>query len=305
LVTLSDTPLAELHPIHREGMDLACFLADAAVEALLVEARLTPKPGLVDMRGPGAHRDMNLQMLIRSAHSLRPTFAAIASAAFQASENCALRRTLSQLGREGERVMLQTTGGVNTHRGSIWTLGLLCAGAAMVSERERSVEMICLKASRIARLRDSFQPAEQSHGQRALREYGARGAHGEAEDGFPHLLHVGLPMLERSFSQGLSAEHARLHALVAIMAVLDDTCLLHRGGMSALTAAKSRAQKILGCGGISTKRGLDALFELDQMLLRLNASPGGSADLLAAVVFLSFIENAVNSHEARHGNHAL
>ena len=304
-MTLADTPLAELHPIHHEGMDLACFLANAAVEALLVEARLTPKPGLVDMRGSGAHRDMNLELLTRSAHSLRPTFAAIASAAFQAGETCDLRQTLSKLGRDGELVMQQTTGGVNTHRGSIWTLGLLCAGTAMISEPERSVEMICFKASRIARLSDSYKSPQQSHGQRAFREYRARGARGQAEDEFPHVLYVGLPMLKRSISQGLSAEHARLNALVAIMSTLDDTCLLHRGGMPALTAAKRGGQKILECGGTSTQNGFDALLELDQTLLLLNASPGGSADLLAAVVFLSLVENAVKAAEASHGNHAL
>jgi len=286
-------------------MALTRFLAAVAVEALIAEARLTPKPGLVDRRGPGAHGDMNLEMVVRSAHSLWPTFAAIASAAFQAREDHALRETLSELGRAGERVMLQTTNGVNTHRGSIWTLGLLCAGAAMIFERERSAATVCAKAARVARLQDSFTLPGQSHGQRALREYGARGARGEAEDEFPHLLHVGLPMLKRSISKGLSTEHARLNVLIAIMAVLDDTCLLHRGGLPALTAAKRGARKILDCGGASTKNGLKALFELDQTLLRLNASPGGSADLLAAVVFLDFVENAVKSQEASHGDHAL
>jgi triphosphoribosyl-dephospho-CoA synthase len=305
LVTHPATPLAALHAIRRERIELACFLADAAVKALIVEARLTPKPGLVDIRGPGAHGDMNLELLIRSAHSLRPTFAAIASAAFHGRETCALRQTLSGLGREGERVMLQTTGGVNTHRGSIWTLGLLCAGAAMITEGKQSAATVCAKAAQVARLPDSFTLSGQSHGQWAFREYRARGARGEAEDGFPHLLHVGLPMLKRSISEGLGAEHARLNALVAIMADLDDTCLLHRGGMPALTAAKRGAQKIIDCGGTSTKNGSKALLELHQTLLRLNASPGGSADLLAAVVFLDSVENAVKPQEAPHGNHAL
>ena len=276
----------------------ARFLADAAVAALVVEARLTPKPGLVDRRGPGAHEDMNLGMLIRSAHSLGPTFAEIASVAFQAREDCALRKTLSELGREGERVMLQTTGGVNTHRGSIWTLGLLCAGAAMIAEGKWLAATVCAKAARVARLPDSFILPGQSNGQRAHGDYGALGARGEAEDEFPHLLQVGLPMLQRSVSEGLCTEHARLNVLVAIMAVLDDTCLLHRGGMRALTAAKRGAKKILNCGGASTKKGSKALLELDQKLLRLNASPGGSADLLAAVIFLDFVENAVKPQEA-------
>jgi len=98
----------------------------------------------------------------------------------------------------------------------------------MIFERERSAATVCAKAARVARLQDSFTLPGQSHGQRALREYGARGARGEAEDEFPHLLHVGLPMLKRSISKGLSMEHARLNVLIAIMVVLDDTCLLHR-----------------------------------------------------------------------------
>jgi triphosphoribosyl-dephospho-CoA synthase len=305
LVTLAGTRRAESYPANRERMALTRFVADVAVGALIVEATLTPKPGLVDKRGPGAHGDMNLEMLVRSAHSLRSTFAGIASAAFQTQEDRALRETLSKLGRDGERVMLQTTNGVNTHRGSIWTLGLLCAGAAMITEGERSARAVCAKAARVARLKDSFRLPGQSHGQRALSDYGARGARGEAEDEFPHLLHIGLPMLRRSISHGLSTEHARLNALIAIMAVLDDTCLLHRGGLPVLTAAKCGARKILDCGGASTREGSKALLELDQTLLRLNASPGGSADLLAAVVFLNFVENAVNSQEARHGNHTL
>jgi triphosphoribosyl-dephospho-CoA synthase len=295
-------------PVPQPGSceQLGHFLADCAVWALIEEARLTPKPGLVDTRGSGAHADMDLEMLIRSAHALRPTFAAIASRASQADEEWVLRENLSALGREGERVMMQTTNGVNTHRGSIWTLGLLCAGSALPSEEIRSVGAICAKASRIARLSDSFVVAGQSHGQRALDEYGARGARGEAEDGFPHVLDVGLPMLQQSVSQGLSPQHARLNALTAIMAQLDDTCLLHRGGSAALNVAKRGARKILDCGGTSTHLGFEALQELDSTLLRLNASPGGSADLLAGVLFLNLIESDMDSQEVlARGNYSF
>src|SRR5882672_6988189 len=128
------------------------WLADAAVHVLVEEADLTPKPGLVDSRGSGAHADMNLEMLHRSAHSLHATFTAIASRAFEAEESVSLRESLSEIGRRGERIMLQVTGGVNTHRGAIWTLGLLCAGAAMLGGKEQSAEKISAQAARIARL---------------------------------------------------------------------------------------------------------------------------------------------------------
>jgi triphosphoribosyl-dephospho-CoA synthase len=266
------------------------WLADAAVRALIEEANLTPKPGLVDARDSGAHPDMNLEMLYRSACSLRATFIAIADQAFEAEESTCLRETLSLLGRRGEQIMLQVTGGINTHRGAIWTLGLLCAAGAMLAGKKRSAEMISSQAGRIARLPDSHQSHVRTHGQQAAERYGVPGARGEAEGGFRHVVEIGLPALRKSRFQGLTEEQARLNALVAIMAELDDTCLLHRGGLAALMATKRGAREILDLGGVATPDGFWALDKLDGRLLQLHVSPGGSADLLAAVLFLDSIE---------------
>jgi triphosphoribosyl-dephospho-CoA synthase len=293
------------HARHCERRSSAEFLADGAVWALIEEASLTPKPGLVDARGCGAHSDMNLEMLHRSARSLWDTFADIASEAWEVSESIRLRERLARLGREGERNMLRTTRGVNTHRGAIWTLGLLCAGAAMLWGKRNSSENICEQGSRIARLPDSHTSRIKSHGEKACQEFGVRGARGEAEGGFPHIVKFGLPMLKRSRSQGLTEEFARLNTLVAIMAGLDDTCLLHRGGLTALALAKAGAKAILQLGGTSTADGFGALCDLDCGLLRLNASPGGSADLLAGVLFLDFIERNFDLQRAEIGNVAF
>jgi triphosphoribosyl-dephospho-CoA synthase len=282
--------LSHRNPTVGEPLPGVRWLADAAVRALLEEADLTPKPGLVDTRGSGAHADMNLEMLHRSAYSLLATFTAIASRAFGAQESISLRESLSELGRDGERTMLRITGGVNTHRGAIWTLGLLCAGAAMLAGKEQTAEKICAKAARIARLPDSYTSNIQTHGQQAHCQYGVLGARGEAEGGFRHIVEIALPMLKKSRLQGLAEEPARLNALVAIIAELNDTCLLHRGGLAALTLAKRGAMRILDLGGVATDEGFCAMEELDRQLLQLRASPGGSADLLAGVLFLDFIE---------------
>jgi triphosphoribosyl-dephospho-CoA synthase len=272
------------------------LLAQGAVWALIEEARLTPKPALVDARTSGAHQDMNLDMLRRSAYALQATFLAIARRAFEAEESICLRESLSALGREGERIMLRETGGVNTHRGAIWTLGLLCTGAAMLGCKKQSVETICLQAARMARLQDSYALQVPTHGREAYYRYGVRGARGEAEDGFKHVLRIGLPMLKRSRSQGLREEQARLNSLVAIMAELNDTCLLHRGGLLALNVAKAGAKRVQILGGVSTVEGSRALHDLDRRLVQLYASPGGSADLLAAVLFLDFMERNLSAH---------
>jgi triphosphoribosyl-dephospho-CoA synthase len=244
---------------------------------------------------------MNLEMLHRSALSLWGTFADIADEAWQASESIYLRQKLSGLGRKGERNMLRATGSVNTHRGAIWTLGLLSAGAAMLPD-QKSAENVCARASRIARLPDSYTSRVKSHGEKACQAFGVRGARGEAVGGFPHIVKFGLPMLKISRSRGLTEKFARLNALVAIMAELDDTCLLHRGGLTALCSAKVGAKTILRLGGASTVDGFRALCDLDRGLVQLNASPGGSADLLAGVFFLDFIERSLKLQGEEIGN---
>ncbi|WP_159836486.1 triphosphoribosyl-dephospho-CoA synthase [Burkholderia sp. 8Y] len=261
-------------------------IATLAVDALIAEARLTPKPALVDERGSGAHRDLDLDTMLRSAHALEPTFLAIARAASGAAPSQALRERLARIGREGEAAMLRATGGSNAHRGAIWIVGLLCAGAAMHAPGDS--EAICASAARIARYDDRFAPAsaQASHGARVTARFRVAGARGEARDGFPHALQIGLPALDDARRRGLTETGARLDALLAIMASLDDTCLLHRGGTKALAVAKDGARRVIEHGGIAHARGSAALARLERDLLALNASPGGAADLLAATLFL-------------------
>jgi triphosphoribosyl-dephospho-CoA synthase len=273
------------------GSDSAASqLADAAVWALIQEAELTPKPALVDSRGSGPHDDMDLRLLICSANTLHGTFRAMAEQAFGGLHSTNLGNRLAALGRKGEQEMLRVTSGVNTHRGAIWTLGLLCSSAAMINASERSAIMICTQAAKIARSLCETTPQTSSHGSMARLRYGVRGARGEAEDGFPHLLRAALPMLRRSRAEGLMETHARLNALLALVARLDDTCLLHRGGVTALDTAKTGARKVLSCGGVSSLEGMRALCDLDRDLNTLRCSPGGSADLLAATLFVDRME---------------
>jgi triphosphoribosyl-dephospho-CoA synthase len=77
---------------------------------------------------------------------------------------------------------------------------------------------------------------------------------------------------------------------MAIMASLDDTCLLHRGGVAALQVAKRGARAVLAAGGTAAPAGLERLHRLDAELIALWASPGGSADLLAVTLFLDRLE---------------
>jgi triphosphoribosyl-dephospho-CoA synthase len=141
-------------------------------------------------------------------------------------------------------------------------------------------------------LPDRFAPRPLSNGERARLQFGAAGARGEAQAGFPHALRVGLPMLRATRDRGVPENCARLDALLAIMASLDDTCLLHRGGLNALKAAKSGARAVLAVGGTATPAGHKRLRRLHGELMARWASPGGSADLLAITLFLDRLERS-------------
>jgi triphosphoribosyl-dephospho-CoA synthase len=259
-------------------------LAGRAVQALLDEARLTPKPALVDRRGAGAHHDLSLLLMEASALSLRPHLEAMARAAASDAPGTRLRETLGSLGRRAEEAMLQATGGINAHRGAIWAMGLCVAAAAAPGVQD--ADSLCRYAGKIARLPDGFAPAANSHGQLAKREYGAGGARAEAAAGFPHVCQVGLPALRAARRLGVGESFAQVAALLAIMSTLEDTCLLHRGGRQALLAAQHGAASVRAAGGAWTAEGMAEMRLLEQRLMALWASPGGSADLLAVTLFV-------------------
>lgn len=272
--------------LQAKPLSLAERLADLAVDALIDEADLSPKPALVDRRGNGAHTDLHLGLMHASALALWPAFKEMAEAAVEIGEvGLPLREAIGRIGREGEQAMLATTNGVNTHRGAIWALGLLVTAAAL---QPKSAIALC--AARLALLDDCYAPKPLSHGAQVAQRYGARGAREEAQLGFPSVLQRGLPQLHKSRANGHGEQNARLDALLAIMTELADTCVLYRAGEPGLHAMQRGAQAVLDAGGSATLSGRRRLHELDQQLIALNASPGGAADLLAATLLLDRIE---------------
>jgi triphosphoribosyl-dephospho-CoA synthase len=282
--------------------DPCTLLAALARQALIAEAELTPKPGLVDRRGPGAHSDLSLALMRRSAFAIEPFIRLMAFQSMNELPNPRLRATLAATGRAAENAMLKLTNDSNTHKGAIWTLGLLAAAAAVGRDelpliRDRDDATPKLNANNIARtagLIASFEDPHQSscisHGQIVAQKFGVTGARGEAMSGFPHIIEIGLPMLRARRRDQAPESIARLDALLSIMAQLDDTCLLYRGGEPGMQAAKQGAAAVLDAGGAGSSPGQKVLFVLDKELLELGVSPGGSADLLAGTLFLDAIE---------------
>jgi triphosphoribosyl-dephospho-CoA synthase len=264
-------------------------LAALARQAMVAEAELTPKPGLVDQRGPGAHSDMSLDRMRRSAEAIEPFFAEMANIAAIVPLDSFLREELGRIGREAERSMFAATGGVNTHKGAIWLLGLLTAAASRSGVwKPRALAEL---AGAIARIPDIARPHLVSHGDIVRGQYGVEGARGEARANFPHVVKVGVPTLRAARAAGKSETASRLSALLSVMAELDDTCVLYRSGRGGARKVKSCSMAVLAAGGPGTKDGDAELRLMDQELKKERISPGGSADLLAATLFLDCLDS--------------
>jgi len=276
------------------AMHLACL----ASQSLIAEAELTPKPGLVDRRGAGAHTDLSLSTMKLSALAIQPYFCEMAFVSEGSHPSQALREQLAVIGRDAERAMLKVTNGSNSHKGAIWILGLLVSAAAFEVNDEVEASQIAATAKEIASFADRATPRLVSHGDIVTKKYGAAGARGEALGGFPHVVEVGLPTLRSKRANGATESVARLDTLLNIMSRLDDTCLLYRGGERALVAAKEGAAAVQEVGGSGTAIGRQKLSHLDRRLLELGVSPGGSGDLLAATLFLDAVERKQDEVQA-------
>ncbi|PWW28340.1 triphosphoribosyl-dephospho-CoA synthase [Cytobacillus oceanisediminis] len=275
-------------------------LGKLAVQSLIEEAELTPKPGLVDQNNSGSHTDMSLKTMIKSAKALETTFREIAETSLNRIPSQQLREEIAVIGRRGEQAMFKATGGVNTHKGAIWALGLLVSSAAMDLGKS-GIEEIAIQAGSLALFTDRNLPAVKTNGSFVKARFGVNGAKGEAEQGFPHVRHFGLPILYESRKRCMNENLCRLNVLIALMAELNDTCILHRGGAKALSSTKKRAKEILKAGGVSTAKGWQLLKQLDQSLCLQKVSPGGSADLLAATIFMDFLDQNAKSEFKRQG----
>jgi len=263
------------------------FVPALAARALRQELDLTPKPGLVDRANSGAHRDMDYALFLASIDAITPWFARFEQAGFDHAHQpaAAQLRLIRPMGIACEQAMFAATDGVNTHKGGIFSLGLLsfAAGRLRGLGWQLSADTLCHEVSAICRGLVARELAGRAQaitaGEKQFRDYGLTGARGEAEQGFITVRRAVLPFWQQE--QG----ERRLHnALLRLMAVNRDSNLVSRGGLAGLRYVQDYAQQLLATGWER-----DDLRQMDQALIARHLSPGGSADLLAVAYVLAMI----------------
>jgi holo-ACP synthase/triphosphoribosyl-dephospho-CoA synthase len=284
---------------------LGDIISGAALGALIGEAAITPKPGLVDRANNGAHGDMDFFTFIDSAAAIIPYMRENALAGFASApgpegrslEPAALFDSLRPGGKAAELDMRAASGGVNTHRGLIFSLGILSAAFGRLfrhNERPSIKELLDLCAAMTARLGEDFSrlPGNGSagaeglsHGEAQYIRHGISGIRGEVSRGFPLVRDLAYPLLTEMMDQGYSLNDAGVAVLLRLLAHTEDTNIVHRAGPHALGEVQKNIAAFLA-GNPTMEERLKKAAELDREFIRLNISPGGSADLLAVSLFL-------------------
>lgn len=266
-------------------------------QAILLEVSTHPKPGLVTRLSNGAHKDMSIFTFMMSS--------AVLSKAFNDLQDIgqAHRGTLAELfcklrsyGVGAEAELLRVTKGVNTQRGILFAGGIVSAvsGYAMNMGLSRDALLPLIKemaAGLVAKELKNLDHAAMTAGEKLYYKYGITGIRGEVENGFPSVVNYGLPALEDAFNKGATINDALVHALIALMTVVEDSNVIWRTDYDTLLEVQRIAKNILSLGSVLTEKGRMAIAETERYFLQRRISPGGSADLLSVTITLYLLEH--------------
>lgn len=274
------------------------------LEAMLLEANCAPAPGLVDRFNSGAHNDMDIYTFIKSSVALSPYMHNFVYMGYMHKGALdTLLAFIRPLGIEAEAAMFKATKGVNTQKGLIFLMGILCAAAGYVYRKYNiikstlvfdAVKIMCqgLVAKELGNLPHD---RKLTSGERLYHQYGIRGIRGELEDGLPIIQDIALPAYKKAISLGATDDALLIYTLLSIMTATEDTTIINRHDQDTLIMVQKSAKKLLSNDDILQLDGFDAVKDLDRQFIEQWISPGGSADLLVATHFLYVLENKYNS----------
>lgn len=271
-------------------------------ESLLLEVGTTPKPGLVDKKDNGAHKDMSYITFVQSTHAVTPYLLQMMWEGYRHEQEVKmLFPVIREIGKRAERAMYRKTNGVNTHKGAIFTLGILCGAAGYCYRKYQKMDAgMILDISKemcASYMQKDFLGMKRKNpstsGEYLYLVYGEKGIRGQAEKGFPIIREISYPLMKQYQRQNREPNAANINVLLMIMQHLNDTNILSRSGYDydTLHQVQEVSGAILEVGGAFCPRGTKCVERLNEICIQKNISPGGSADILAATLLLCSLEN--------------
>lgn len=279
-------------------------IREKALKAILYEVAVTPKPGLVDRNNSGAHNDMDFFTFMASGAALSEVFAACAREGLRYAQPDpkGLLNRIRPIGIEAERRMYLATGGVNTHKGLIFSLGIISAAAASIYREKPYSAVAGIEVSnRVKEMASEIVQRELQNikngkpttaGERNFIKYGLKGIRGQVETGFSTVIEVSLVALKKMLEhKSAPLNDVLVQVLLHLMTVAEDSNVVGRHGIEMLDYVREKARTALKAGGMFTTAGRKYLYEMDRDFIHKGISPGGSADLLAVTIMLYLLEN--------------
>lgn len=287
-----------------KSMDIKGFcehISALAIKSILYEVAATPKPGLVDRNNSGAHSDMDFFTFLSSSSVLSPYFynCTYEGIVFKGDDYRDLLLKIRPFGIKAERDMFKATNGVNTHKGIIFSLGIIGAslGSLYAEGKILILENIIDRIKMITKgITDELKQTEDrlkpTYGEILFTKYGVRGIRGEVEEGFPTVLSYSYSIFKKLIEAGdHNINDVLVQTLLHLIATTEDSNILGRCDAETLKFTQDKAKKSIDLGGIFTKDGRAFIEKMDEEFIKQNISPGGSADLLAVTMMLYMIEN--------------
>lgn len=279
------------------GEELIFRIVELAQKAILYEVSSYPTPGLVSPVSNGCHTDMNFYTFIDSTMSLNKYFLKTCIVSLENCDYDVIFNKLRDIGIEAETDMLERTNGVNTHKGMIFIM--IVTISAIIINIKKHGKFINIRDEIKNLTKDlskkDFDKLDEkkklTYGEKLFIKYNLKGIRGEVEEGLPIIFNVALKTFKES--SNLNINDRLVQTLISIMAVNDDTTVLHRKDIDMLYYIKQCCKNILNIGGMNSTGGRLSIDELDKELSVHRISPGGSADLLALTMFLSDVEKII------------
>lgn len=267
-----------------------------ACMALLDEASLEHKPGLVCPSSQGSHTDMDFSLFQSSVNALQGYFQAQCLNGYYNVEFEKIR----QCGVLAEQKMMTATIRINTHKGAIFNLGFASAavGQCLATNSQLNAGSISqtIQSTWQDELLHHLQRNPNSHGQRMRTQYGITGAIEEVASGFKTVMEVALPTYIDIYAKTASTQRAAIQSLFSLMAYVQDTNIVWRGGLSTLYIVQDVAKQFLARGGVLQQNWIQDVSKIEDYFVQHRLSPGGSADLLGVTLFLLKVENEFRNH---------
>lgn len=274
-------------------------IASFASRALMYEVLITPKPGLVDRQNNGSHSDMDIFTFIDSTSVLVPRFRefAMVGIGLHKEQPVKVFERIRYLGMLAEDDMFEVTNNVNTHKGIIFSLGIICTALGYLYGNNQLINtegiLKTTQAMTIDLMKDLNHvdiESAMTHGERLYATHGIKGIREEVASGFKSVRDFGLPTLYDLINKGLSINEVGALTLLNLIANVIDTNIITRSDIGTSKKVQSKLKDLIDEKGIENII-MEDISKIDKEFIGLNISPGGCADLLAITYMLYFIEN--------------